>query len=153
MSLMASDYDEIEPVLSPDGRWIAYASNETGRYEVFVRPFPDVNADRWQLSTNGGTSPRWAHGGSELFFMDAGRMLVSVSIDTTDGFRAAAPEPLFEVTNEYQVVDISVPYDVDVNDERFVLARTVNIDGDGGEGPQTMLVQNFFEVLERRVPR
>ena len=52
--LMTADFDEIYPALSPDGRWIAYASNETGRYEVYIRPFPDVESGRWQISPQGG---------------------------------------------------------------------------------------------------
>ena len=69
--LFQSDYREIKPTVSPDGRWIAYASDETGRYEIYVRPFPDVSAGRWQVSIDGGRSPHWAHSGQELFFQGA----------------------------------------------------------------------------------
>ena len=64
----AGGFEEVAPALSPDGRWLAYASNESGRYEVYVRPFPDANAGRWQVSRNGGNEPVWAHNGRELFY-------------------------------------------------------------------------------------
>ena len=61
---------EQAPAISRDGRWLAYSSNETGRHEIFVRPFPDVDAGKWQVSTGGGIQPVWAHNGRELFFAD-----------------------------------------------------------------------------------
>lgn len=67
-AILGSAYREINSAMSPDGRWIAYASDEAGRYEIYVRPFPDVSAGRWQVSINGGRAPRWAHSGRELFF-------------------------------------------------------------------------------------
>ena len=76
--LMAdSTFSEVFPALSPDGRWLAYASNESGHYEVYVRPFPDVNARRVQVSQAGGTEPRWAHSGRELFFRNGTGALVA----------------------------------------------------------------------------
>ena len=59
--------------LSPDGKWLAYSSNESGTNEIFVRPFPNINAGRWQISTGGGFAPRWARTGRELFYQSAGR--------------------------------------------------------------------------------
>src|SRR5206468_1237916 len=68
--LLANDkFQEVSMALSPDERWIAYASDESGRYEVYVRPFPDVNGGRWQVSQEGGGAPRWAHSGHELFYL------------------------------------------------------------------------------------
>ncbi|NIP94707.1 MAG: hypothetical protein GWO24_15205, partial [Akkermansiaceae bacterium] len=68
-------YHESAPAISRDGRWLAYQSNETGDWEIFVRPFPDVDSGRWQVSTNGGYSPVWANSGRELFYIDASNNL------------------------------------------------------------------------------
>ena len=73
--LVATQFTETGPALSPDGRWLAYSSGESGRGEVYVRPFPDVESGRVQVSTNGGSNPRWANSGTELFFVDADRRL------------------------------------------------------------------------------
>ena len=85
--LVADDrYEEVGIALSPDGRWLAYASNESGRFQVYVRPFPDVNAGRWQISVNGGNEPHWAHSGRELFFRDEKGNLVAMAVTTSPGF-------------------------------------------------------------------
>ena len=66
--LLDDDWNERGAALSPDGRWLAYTSNETGRGEVYVRPFPDVDAGRWQISTDGGEWPLWNPAADELFY-------------------------------------------------------------------------------------
>jgi serine/threonine-protein kinase len=66
--LVASPAREVDPALSPDGKWLAYSSDESGTFEVYVRPFPNVAAARWQVSTAGGEAPLWSHGGKEIFF-------------------------------------------------------------------------------------
>ena len=67
--LVQTPFFERNGEVSPDGRWLAYESNESGQFEVFVRPFPDVNKGRWQVSTGGGTQPLWARNGQELFYL------------------------------------------------------------------------------------
>src|SRR6266571_8027514 len=62
-------FDDWNGQFSPDGRWVAYQSNQSGRDEIYVRPFPDVNAGRWQVSTGGGAKPLWARNGRELFYL------------------------------------------------------------------------------------
>ena len=86
----ASDRDAAGEI-SPDGRWLAYHSNESGRNEVYVRPFPNVDGGRWQISTGGGTRPLWARSGRELFYLDDNGLLTSVAVQTTPGFNAANP--------------------------------------------------------------
>ncbi len=61
--------------MSPDGRWLAYASNESGQYEVYVRPFPNTNDGKWLVSTDGGEEPVWAHSGRELFYKGGGNLM------------------------------------------------------------------------------
>jgi serine/threonine-protein kinase len=87
-------FDEGGAVFSPDGRWLAYASDEGGRYDVFVRSFPD-RGGKWQVSTGGGLEPRWSGDGKALFYRDRGA-LYQVAIDTAGGFSAGPPERLFE---------------------------------------------------------
>ncbi len=73
--IVATGYDEEGAALSPDSRWLAYVSNEQGENEVFVRPFPDVNGGKWQVSSGGGSAPLWAHNGRELFYVAGGRCM------------------------------------------------------------------------------
>jgi len=86
-------FDEYQAEFSPDGRWLAYASNENGRHEVFVRPFPGPGG-KWQVSNGVGTEPHWSADGRELFYRSAGA-LMRVPVDTTRGFVAGRPERLF----------------------------------------------------------
>jgi hypothetical protein len=82
--------------LSPDGRFLAYTSNETGATEVYVVTFPDVS-NKWTVSTGGGTAPRWRRDNSELFYVDAAGRLVSVPVAQRGAFEAGAPKPLFDL--------------------------------------------------------
>ncbi len=82
------------PHVSPDGKWMAYLSQESGRIEIYVRPFPNVNSGKWQISTNGGQEPRWSPDGRELFFRNGDAM--AARIETEPAFKAGVPEKLFE---------------------------------------------------------
>src|SRR4029079_13148541 len=92
--LTEATFSEQEPAFSPDGRWLAYVSTETGREEVFVRPFPRLNA-KWQVSGDGGSRPAWAPSGRELYYQN-GRALMSVPIQTQTPFVPGRPQRLFE---------------------------------------------------------
>jgi Tol biopolymer transport system component len=87
-------YDEASGTFSPDGRWIAYESNASGRNQVYVRPFP-VRDGQFPISRDGGRAPRWSANGKELFFLTPDGMLMAVGIDTTKAFTATVPQPLF----------------------------------------------------------
>ena len=76
--LLQSPAQKLAAEISPDGRWLAYQSNESGRHEVFVRPFPNVESGRWQVSTAGGTRPAWSRQGDELFYLDGNDQLTAV---------------------------------------------------------------------------
>jgi serine/threonine-protein kinase len=144
--LMAGDYDEVAPAISPDTRWIAYASMETGRWEVFVRPFPDVNGGKWQVSTEGGQQPLWAHNGRELFFLDVQRNIVAASVETEPHFRVVERTVLFRLGTEYAAGGWGGTYDITADDERFLLARFVG--SDETVQSRIILVENWFEELE-----
>jgi hypothetical protein len=92
-------FDSHSPTLSPDGRWLAYVGTETGREEVYVRPFPNTSDARWQVSTAGGISPVWAYSGRELFYVDAAGRLITAPIAPGPAFQAGAPTTLFPLDN------------------------------------------------------
>src|ERR1700730_14773601 len=84
---LGTSFDEGQPVLSPDGRWLAYVSNEARTYQVVVQPFPDASSGRWQISTNGGVYPRWRRDGRELYYLDPERRIVAVPVTAEGGFK------------------------------------------------------------------
>jgi len=88
-------FDQYMPTISPDGRWLAYSTVESGREEVYVRPFPNTSDARWQVSNAGGSSPVWASGGRELVFADTANRIVSTAIASGNTFASAAPVVLF----------------------------------------------------------
>ena len=141
----ATQFLERNPDISPDGRWIAYESNESGNYEIYVRPFPAVEQGRWQMSTNGGVRPRWAPNGRELFYIEPGR-LVAVSVQTGSTFQFGKAVPLFDLVNDAQPSP-NRHYDVTADGTRFVVIKQ----------PQTsvsslVVVEHWLEELKARVP-
>ena len=145
--LLAEPFPEHSGTISPDGRWLAYVSRESGEPEVFVRPFPEVNLTRWRISLEGGTEPAWARSGEELFFRTPGPpgRLMAVVVETQPDFQAGPPRFLFLADGAR---GFTYPfYDVDVDAQRFMLvgtetravdARLVrigNVLGEAGERP------------------
>lgn len=92
---LRTEFNERTAKLSPDGRWLAYASDETNRYEIYVNSFP-TQGDRFLISSNGGRLPIWSRDGKELFFIAGDRKLMAVAVQSGPRFQAAAPKPLFE---------------------------------------------------------
>ncbi|MGK2934254.1 MAG: protein kinase domain-containing protein [Gemmatimonadaceae bacterium] len=142
--LLATAYAELDPALSPDGKWLAYTSNETGRNEVYVVPFPNVRAAKWPISTSGATQALWAHSGRELFFRTGGT-LVSVPVQTTPTFSAGAARTLFPV-REYVGNQNRRQYDVAPGDNRFLFIRTVG----GQAANELVFVDNWFQELKKK---
>src|SRR5207249_3248871 len=98
------------PDVSPDGRWLAYDSEESGVMEVWVRPFPGADDGRWQVSTSGGRQPVWSRDGRELFFLDREGFLTAVSVGSSAGFAASSPRRLLQ--NRYPSPGFNRAYDV-----------------------------------------
>ncbi len=96
LAVTQSPFDEVQPAFSPDGRYLAYASNETGRYEVYVQDFPGPGG-HWQISAEGGAEPCWGADGRTIYYRDADNQVMAVAVDTTSGFSAGAPQPLFRI--------------------------------------------------------
>jgi serine/threonine-protein kinase len=148
----AEPYDEKGVALSPSGRWVAYESTETGRDEVYVRPFPDAQGGKWQVSTGGGINPKWAHSESELFFVNGNGEMVVAQVETEGGFRVGERRTLFSVADRFLNAQPNyASWDVDRDDQRFVMLQVGG--GDSDELSRLVVVQNFFGELEERVGR
>jgi serine/threonine-protein kinase len=144
-SMIGTPAAETNPALSPDGHWLAYVSTASGRREVYVRPFPNVNDGVWQISTDGGFEPRWAHSGKELFFRrNSGTgNLLSVAVQTTPAFRADAPRALLSI--DATVGLDYTRYDISPDDQRFLMVGRV----DSGARPQLIRIEHFVENVVR----
>ena len=147
--LVATAYRERNPALSPDGKWLAYASDETGRFEVFVRPFPDVTAGVWQISTAGGTSPRWSRHGNELYYLDAVSDMQAVRFATRPAFGILERQRLFSARGYFESPR-GQAYDVAPDGRRFLMLRVGS--SAGAASVSLVLVQNFLTELRRTVP-
>lgn len=139
-TLLDTDFDERGGALSPNGRWLAYASNESGRLEVYVRPFPEL--DRKSLvSTDGGRHPVWSRDSTELFYRNDGKML-AVAVATSFEFQAGRPELLFEEPSRLELA-----FDVSADGERFLM-----IQHDETASREIRVVLHWTEELKRLAP-
>jgi Tol biopolymer transport system component len=111
---LQTPFNETVARFSPDGHWVAFVSNETGRDEIYVTRF-DQPGVKWRVSTSGGTTPCWRRDGKELFFLAPDKHLMTVSVKAGDTFQASAPAPLFR--NDSVVQDA---FDVTADGQRFV---------------------------------
>jgi serine/threonine-protein kinase len=136
---------ETAPRFSPDGHFIAYTSDESGRLEIYVRPYPGPGG-KWQVSTDGGTEPVWNPRGGELFFR-AGNKMMAVDVTTEGTFSAGKPKVLFEGT--YVPTPRSFPdYDVSPDGQRFLMLKAT----EQTAPMQINVVLNWFEELKQKVP-
>jgi serine/threonine-protein kinase len=141
--LLASKFQESLPALSPDGHWLAYNSNETGRFEVYVVPFPNTTSAKWAISSGGGINPMWSHRGNELFYRDASGDIFSVGIRTGSTFSFGTPKRLFSAPFESFGY---TGYAVAPDDQRFLMIRNL-----GADAPDKLIVvENWFEELKTR---
>jgi serine/threonine-protein kinase len=149
---LANEFSTAGTVFSPDGRYIAYTSNESGREEVYVRPFPGPGG-QVTVSVGGGREPAWGRSG-ELFYRSvAGDRLMAAAVQVEPALRLSAPMELFrgEFLREAPPVR---QYDVAADGQRFLMLRRPVATSTGGEAvaPKIVLVENFFEELKRLVP-
>ena len=146
----------IQPQISPNGRWMAYTSKESGQNQICVRPFPEVNEGRWQISTSAGDSPLWSRDGRELFYRN-GDAVMAVSVKTDPSFSFDAPRTLFQgkyvsLTTKIQDLQLS-PWDVS-GDGRFVMMKEAGGIASPAASPRKInVVLNWFEELKQRVPK
>jgi serine/threonine-protein kinase len=135
-----------QPKISPDGRWMAYTSNESGKYEVYVRPFQEVNKGKWQVSTSGGDSLLWSPDGCELFYRN-GDSVMAVAVETEPTFKPGKTEALFQ--GKYT----SQEWDISPDGKRFLMVKEIRSNASEGGGPRKInVVLNWTEELKQRVP-
>jgi Tol biopolymer transport system component len=149
--VVSPGFDEDAFRLSPDGRWIAYESNETGRREVYVRRFPNTNEGKWQASTDGGYAPLWARSGRELFFVDAQRRMTVVPFTPGAATPIGAPRVLFTLPADLYLWenDYYTPFDISPDGQRFLMAR--QIQATSTEQALLIVVEHWFTELKRRL--
>jgi serine/threonine-protein kinase len=146
--LLQTSFNESAGRVSPDGHWLAYISDESGRYEVYVRPFPGPGG-KWQISTEGGNEVMWSPKGGELFYRTGDRMM-AVAIATQPTFSAGKPQLLFEGSSYLYSPGAGIYYSVSPDAKRFLMLKRQ-------EPPQTgtgniNVIGNWFEELKARMP-
>jgi Tol biopolymer transport system component len=145
---LQTPFNEGGATFSPDGHWLAYVSNESGRPEVYVQPYPGPGV-KWQISTEGGTEPTWNHNGKELFYRSGNKMM-ALDVATQPGFIAGKPHMLFEgqyFANEWP--QVSTVYDVSKDGQRFLMVKAAE---QASSATQINVVLNWFEELKQKVP-
>ncbi|HEU4723077.1 MAG TPA: hypothetical protein VFS59_17070, partial [Gemmatimonadaceae bacterium] len=144
--LVASPRAEYSPVASPNGAWLAYVSNETGRFEIYVTPLATPGSAKWAISTGGGSMPRWSHRGDEIFYMDLRSNLVAVRVTTTPPFGVQSRRVLFDASDFLQPGISRRNFDVAADDQRFLMVQRA----DGTRSGQVVVVENWPEEMRRR---
>jgi len=139
---LSSRFDENQPEISPDGRWIAYSANESGRYEVYVQPFPGPGG-KFQVSLEGGRRPRWTRNGKHLYYRWRNQVWI-VDVHTESGFSLGKPRLLFEKSG------YANSYDVSPDGQRFLMVRLD--ESKSTPVKEMILVQNWLEELKRLIP-
>jgi Tol biopolymer transport system component len=146
--LLHSRFRERNAEIAPDGRWIAYQSNESGSDQVYVRPFPAVDGGRWQISTSGGGKPLWARGGRELFYIAPEGGLMSVPLLAGSAFSFGNATRVLDTSPYVLSGAVGRSYDVSADGKRFLLITSA----DQQTGAQINVVLNWFEELQQKVP-
>ncbi|HSF17420.1 MAG TPA: hypothetical protein VLK65_17895 [Vicinamibacteria bacterium] len=139
--LLHSEFNQEDAAFAPDGRFFAYASDASGRYEIYVRPFPNVEDGIWQVSRDGGTQPVWARDGRELFHASPDGKLMSVSVEIGEDFTYGNPETLIAGTY------FAEGYDISSDGERFLTIKETE-----ASATELVVVLNWFEELKRLAP-
>jgi Tol biopolymer transport system component len=138
------------PELSPDGRYLAYQSHESGLIDVHVRPFPDVDRGRWQITTRGGTRPAWARSGRELFYLDESGALTAVPVETSGPtLTVGSATKVFDT--RYAEPNPARHYDVSPDGQRFLVIKDNAANADTTPA-NIVVVQQWLEELKTRVP-
>jgi Tol biopolymer transport system component len=133
---------------SPDGRWMAYVSDESGRAEIYVQPYPGPGG-KWQISADGGTEPMWNPNGRELFYRSGNHKMMAVDVTLQPSFSAGAPRLLFERQYVFTPLPQTFPYyDVSRDGQRFLMVK----ESAAGASEQIHVVVNWIEDLRRRLP-
>jgi serine/threonine-protein kinase len=149
--LVHSGFAERNGVVSPDGRWLAYEADDSGRFEIFVRPFPNVNSARWQLSNDGGTRPLWSPRGHELFYVAATGAIMRVGLTPGASWTPTTPEVLVKPGYVTQMGNPGRTYDISRDGLRLLLIKDGMV-GTASASTSIIVVLNWVEELKRLAP-
>lgn len=162
--ILSSSGSAYNATISPDGRWVAYQSDETGRLEVYVRAFPEVDAGgKWSISTGGGMMPLWSRdpASPELFFLEPSAsnpgnftaMRVAIDADSDTAFRHGPPQPLFERRLRLPFSQFRSPWDISRDGTRFLMIKDAPQQDAITSTSEVVIVQNWLQELRTLVPR
>jgi dipeptidyl aminopeptidase/acylaminoacyl peptidase len=149
VALVASTFTELHPAVSPDSRWIAYTSNESGANEVYVRPFPATTGGRWQVSNGGGAQPRWSPDTQELFYLDGAGRVVAAQVRTAPAFEVSALRGLFDASG-FAIDGYHHSYEVLPGGRGFVFLRPWQ-SSQAAAVPPMVEVGNWFGAVSARL--
>jgi serine/threonine-protein kinase len=148
---LATPAREYMASFSPDGRWLAYTSNESGRDEVYVRPFPRTEGVARLVSIGGGSGPVWAPHGSTLYYRGADGNMMAVPVTLQPTFTSGRPRTLFRFAGVYRMSGTATAYDIHPDGKRFIMVSERN-DAAATPRQQVNIVLNWFEELRRLAP-
>jgi serine/threonine-protein kinase len=154
--LMSQPGFEFGGELSPDGKWLAYHSNESGEFQVYVRPYPNLQDGRWQISTTGGSRAAWARNGRELFYLDHNGLLTAVTVAPASGTTFVAGPPMTILKTRYHAGNSLLRldlrgYDVDADGQRFLMIKEP-ASAQSAPAVSMTVVLNWTEELKQRLP-
>jgi len=142
-AVLRTQFNEMDGRISPDGQWLAYVSDESGKWEVYVQRFLSPGG-KWQISSNGGKQPQWSHDGKELFYVSADQKLMAVAVHSGLSLDPGIPKELFQFRGTSDFLGGS--YDVGTNGQRFLVSALV---GEEASPPLNVIV-NWTETLRSR---
>jgi eukaryotic-like serine/threonine-protein kinase len=148
--LLQTPFNERNAELSPDSRWMAYQSDVTGSWEIYVRPFPNVDSGLWQISNGGGMYPVWSRNTNELFYVQPGTKpaMMAAQFRAERDFVPGLRSKLFDASAYYASGPVGRPYDV-ARDGRFLMLRSAAASEANVAPPQIVVVENWFEELKQ----
>jgi len=152
--LVHTQFSERNGVVSPDGRWLSYESNASGRLEIYVRPFPQVDSGQWLVSTNGGSRPLWARDGRELFYLSEDGTLMNVPVEQASAWRAGTPRQVLQ-TAYFPAAALGFnyrPYDISPDGTRFLMIKQLPETEPRAGQRGIIVVTNWLDELKRLVP-
>jgi len=144
--LVSSPATDLFPALSPDGRWLAYGSDESGTMEVYVRPFPETATAKWQVSSSGGSEPVWSKSGRQLYYINGKTELVAADIKSVPTFSVEQQRVLFSMAPFVRQGSIQ-SYDVTADESRFLMVR----EGEPSQQSELIVAENWLETLKGKV--
>jgi Tol biopolymer transport system component len=153
--LLTADYDEFGPAIAPDGRWLAYTSDETGQFEVFVRPFPEVDQSKVQISSGGARGAVWSPDGRELYYVTNGpttgtdRQFMAAELRPGPPMAVLSRRVLFEVPDDIYFANYTTSVDITPDGERFLMGRVASLETP--DRRRFVVVKNWFTEIKERL--